>query len=803
MENKFFKKIDGNFKGSEEQFKNLMEQAPVSVQIYDMDGFMICASKAWADLWHVTDVDKVIGDFNMLTDPQLIKLGLIDDFKKVFNGEQIDIPFVEFDPSISGFQGEKKYVNIRSFPIKSKDGSISNVVVFNEDVTERNMAERRLIDKKAQLELVMQGGGIGWWDWDIPSGNEIYNDILPELLGYKLNEIEQNIKWWEDKIHPDDLAEVGKDLQEHFDGKTECYKNIHRLKNKAGEWRWFLDYGKVVSKDDEGKPIRMIGILRDVDEQQRAVQILKESEEYFRALIENSSDAISVLDEKGTVIYQSASFEKIMGYAKEERVGQNVLKYIYQDDKKRMLRLFVRKIKIRNAIVKINFRAYHKDGTLRYLEGIAKKLLHSTKVQGVVVNYRDVTKRKRVEKELKQQNKEYAALNTEYIAQNKILTIALEKAKENDRLKTAFLANVSHEIRTPMNGILGFIDLLKGVDLSNEEQQEYIKVIEKSGHRMLNTVIDLMDISKIEAGQVKVLISEVDVNEQIENLYAFFKPEVEEKGLQISFKNTLPGGEAIINTDFEKFYAVFTNLIKNAIKYTPEGSIEFGYVLTGSPQELQFYVKDTGVGVPKDRQKAIFDRFVQADVEDTRAYQGVGLGLAIAKAYIMMLGGSIWLETEVGKGSTFYFTIPNNFNGEKIVEKRETISEKKQKRPVEKLKILIAEDEKVINKYLSIILKKVAKEILYANTGAEAVEMCRENPDIDLVLMDIKMPVMNGYEATRQIRGFNKKVIIISQTGFAMSGDREKAMKAGCNDYVAKPIKKKILMTMIEKHMFS
>jgi PAS domain S-box-containing protein len=239
---------------------------------------------------------------------------------------------------------------------------------------------------------------------------------------------------------------------------------------------------------------------------------------------------------------------------------------------------------------------------------------------------------------------------------------AKEKAEESDRLKSAFLANMSHEIRTPTNGILGFAGLLKESDLTGDEQQKYIGIIEKSGIRMLNIIDQIVDISKIEAGSMELVVKETNMNEQIEYIYTFFKPEAEAKGIKLSCRKTLPVKKAMIQTDCEKLYAILTNLVKNAIKYTKKGSIEFGYNI-GERQErasLLYYVKDTGIGIPKDRQKAIFERFIQADIEDRMAYQGAGLGLAITKAYVEMLGGKIWVESEEGKGSAFYFTLPYN-----------------------------------------------------------------------------------------------------------------------------------------------
>jgi PAS domain S-box-containing protein len=378
------------------------------------------------------------------------------------------------------------------------------------------------------------------------------------------------------------------------------------------------------------------------------------------------------------------------------------------------------------------------------------------------------------------------------------LVKAKEKAEESDRLKSAFLSNMSHEIRTPMNGIMGFTELLKEPHLSDEDKEQFIHLIEVSSDRMLNTINDIIDISRVESGQMEVLISATNINEQIEYIYAFFKHEMERKGLQLLFKNGLPKNAAVIKTDKEKLYGILTNLVKNAIKFTEVGTIEFGYEYKDG--FLEFYVKDSGIGIPKERQEAIFERFVQADIGDKRAYQGSGLGLSIAKAYVEMLCGKIWVESEEGRGSVFYFTIPYNTEPEiKNVIKKVAPAEEQEKQ-IKDLKILVAEDDEQSEMLITITVKTFSKVILKARTGVEAVAACRNYHDIDLVIMDIAMPEMSGYEATRQIRKFNKDVIIIAQTAYAFVAEREKAIEAGCNDYIAKPFKQATLIALLKKY---
>lgn len=382
---------------------------------------------------------------------------------------------------------------------------------------------------------------------------------------------------------------------------------------------------------------------------------------------------------------------------------------------------------------------------------------------------------------------------------NKELQKAKVKAEESDQLKSAFLANMSHEIRTPMNGIMGFAELLKEANLSIEERKDYIDIIEKSGTRLLNIINDIVDISKIEAGQMNVVFSGTNIDEQLQYIQTFFTPETQDKGLLLLLKRPLADDETIIRTDREKLYAILMNLVKNAIKYTVKGIIEFGY--EKKDNYIQFFVKDTGIGISKDRHQAIFERFIQADFNDKMARQGAGLGLSIAKAYVELLGGKIWVESEPEKGSVFYFTLPCAIKLEDNSSTQINMLTNQGDCHIKKLKILIAEDDKISRMLILKVLNSFSKEIIIAKMGLEAVQISQNNPDIDLILMDIQMPQMNGYEATKEIRKFNKEVIILAQTAFALEGDKEKTIEAGCNGYISKPIKKEELSRLI-RHYF-
>jgi signal transduction histidine kinase/CheY-like chemotaxis protein len=398
-------------------------------------------------------------------------------------------------------------------------------------------------------------------------------------------------------------------------------------------------------------------------------------------------------------------------------------------------------------------------------------------------------------------NKNYKKLieSKEKLKQTNVeLEKAKIKAEESDKLKSAFLANMSHEIRTPMNGIMGFAELLKSGNLSPEETKNYIEIIEKSGTRLLSIINDIVDISKIEAGQMKVSYSATNIDEQMQYIHTFFEHEAHDKGIQLVLKKSLYDEETIISTDREKLYAILINLVKNAIKYTVKGIIEFGY--EKKDNQIEFFVKDTGIGISKDRQIAIFERFIQADFNDKMARQGAGLGLAIAKAYVELLGGKIWVNSEIGKGSEFYFSIPDTIQIEENDLAQKIISIPKEPCEIKNLKILVTEDDNISRMLILKVLEEFGNKILIAQTGAEAVEICQKTPDLDLILMDIQMPQMNGYEATKEIRKFNSTVIILAQTAYALEGDKAKTIAVGCNDYISKPIKKEELSNLLQHY---
>jgi PAS domain S-box-containing protein len=399
-------------------------------------------------------------------------------------------------------------------------------------------------------------------------------------------------------------------------------------------------------------------LIHQIDKRKESDHNLKESKEKFHSYIEHSPVGVFVVDKTGKYYDCNPAAYEIVGYTREELLSMSIIDLLPADEVEKGLQGFEQLCK--EGFLKVETKLLRKDKSTIYVILEAVKLPENNMFLSFTT---DIQKIKVAEFELRKKFDEVESINIKLRETNIELLIAKDKAEEGDRLKSAFLANMSHEIRTPMNGILGFASLLKEPKLSGEEQQEYIHIIEKSGARMLNIIDDIVCVSKIESGIMETYLSETNINEQTEYVYNLFKLDAARKKLTITFKNGLPDNESIVNTDKEKFISVLSNLVKNAIKYTDIGSVEFGYNLknknkSGDLFNLEFYVKDTGIGVPKNMQEAIFERFIQADVTDKMARYGAGLGLAISRAYVGVLGGRIWVESKKGKGSIFYFTIP-------------------------------------------------------------------------------------------------------------------------------------------------
>jgi len=380
---------------------------------------------------------------------------------------------------------------------------------------------------------------------------------------------------------------------------------------------------------------------------------------------------------------------------------------------------------------------------------------------------------------------------------------AKKKAEESDKLKSAFLANMSHEVRTPMNGIMGLAHLLANPEVEGETKQEYVNLILSSGNVLISLLDDIMDVSRIEANQVVASKENFQLNDLFKELHGFFSTEIEVMGkkvLELCYKLALDDASSMINTDRVKLRQILVNLLSNALKFTDTGRIEFGYQLQPD-KALLFYVSDTGIGINPEKQKRIFERFVQADNSLSRHFGGSGLGLSICKGFVDLLGGKIWVDSSTHKGAKFYFTIPDVNQSGTTVDKPAGQKLKASDRNWEDKTILIVEDDHINYQLLEVVLKRTGVNLLHAVTGMDAVRFCEEQQHIDLVLMDVQLPEMNGFEAIKLIKQTHPEIPIIVQTANSMNEEKHRADEAGCQGFMTKPISLNKFMSEVDKFM--
>lgn len=500
-------------------------------------------------------------------------------------------------------------------------------------------------------------------------------------------------------------------------------------------------------------------------------------------LFQGSPEAIVMIDNKGIVSMINSEFTRLFGYSSEEALGKYIDDLIANQEVVEEARGITEQVG-RGEIAALETRRMHKDGHLIDVSILVTPIRIKEELVGSYGIYRDITDRKAIEKNL------IAAKN---------------KAEESDKLKSAFLSNMSHEIRTPMNAILGFSTLLSDPSVTEEEKADFIRIIKDRGNDLMRIIDDIIDVAKIESGQIKIEIKECQVNVLLTNLMVTFNEIKRKQAKNSLILNCLPGKtehDFTILSDGNRLRQILTNLIENALKFTEQGSVEFGYTLknVGNDPFIEFFVRDTGIGIPKEMHEVIFERFRQVDDTNTRKYGGTGLGLTISKNLVRLLGGDIRLESDRGKGTHFYITLPLQMTGEKIIHENKPETEAKGSKDWSHKKILVVEDEESNYFLLDRLLKKTGIQLVWAKNGMDAIEECRKT-HYDLVLMDIRMPLMDGYEATQEIKKIRKDIPVIAQTAYALKGEKEKSLAAGCDNYISKPIDTRELKVILEKYL--
>lgn len=644
-------------------------------------------------------------------------------------------------------------------------------VMFN-DITPRIQTEQKLRQSEEKHRLIYQNIQDVYFELDpdttilevSPSLSKISSYSPEELIGQKIDILSVDEEFKQSFLN--ELFESG-ELRD-FDIP---------LKDKDGR-RIYCSVNISVSTDENGEPVKIIGSLRDTTERTLAREQISKLE---RA-VEQSPSCVLISDLQGNIEYVNPRFCEVSGYSMEDVLGKKTHILVTGNDNQRFLE------GLRNTIDtgeswKGEFYNKRKDGTMYWERAsISPVRNQENKVTHVIAILDDITDSKIREHELKE---------------------AKERAVESERLKSAFIANMSHEIRTPMNAILGFSELLRNNDIHETERMEYINMISSRGNELMDIISDLIELSRMEAGDMKIDKKELRVSEFVSDIYEQFHNEKKFRGKDlIQIRLRCPeDSQPVILSDKYRLQQVFNNLLSNALKFTHEGYIEIGFLVRND--EVNFYVKDSGIGIKQDKQEIIFERFRQADDSMTRKYGGTGLGLAISKQIVELLGGKIWVESNTGQGSTFLFSQPTQMvkqDNSGLPEMSEVYAAE-QELSLEGRRILIAEDEPANYLFLQSMLGSSKAELIWAKDGKQAVDLHSTIGHIDLVLMDIRMPTLNGLLATREIRSVDPDVPIIALTAFAFPDDQQKSFEAGCNEHLNKPIRVEDLKDVIRKYL--
>ena len=527
--------------------------------------------------------------------------------------------------------------------------------------------------------------------------------------------------------------------------------------------------------------LKASNILKEEKKRKAVEKTLIESEKRFRVMFELSPAGIILIDKNGKVIEVNTAFCVALGYSRNEVIGNNIRLFTDPVNESEIIDHISEILSGKTIIHETE--NYKKDGSTCSVALYETMITLPDGTSGILSVSNDITERKKTQTEL---------------------ISAKEKAEESDKLKSSFLANMSHELRTPLNAIIGFSGLMleSGPD---KDTIPYSQIIFKSGEHLLTLVEDIFDITMIESGQTKINYEKIEVAtllKEVRDIIYGERLKEEKTSIQLNLNLANIRDPTFVVTDPVKLKQVLMNLLRNALKFTDKGFIEFGFsdLKDVDANYLKFYVKDTGIGIDKSYHEVIFNIFRQIDDTHTRKVEGMGIGLSIAKKTIEMLGGKIWVESEPTKGSTFYFTIPGSESRYAIVKLPEKNIMAMERNYAGKT-ILIAEDEQSNFDFLKILFNRMNIRVLWAKDGNEAVTLCETDSSINLVLMDIKMPFLNGFEATRLIKLKRPELPIIAQTAYAMSSDKLEASKAGCDGYLAKPLKISQIAEVLENYL--
>jgi PAS domain S-box-containing protein len=666
-------------------------------------------------------------------------------------------------------------------PEPGTSGSVESILITNADITDKVNRERELSFSKKQLEEAEKNVHFGIYETNLNTGHTKWS--RETFLIFERDPILQAPLFDEYKlyIHPDDIESVYESFQESVKKETNLNINF-RINTPNGKTKYVNCTGRLERNSEIPQEVRMVGTLMDITEKKQIEKRLFSERDMLQVIMDNVPDPIYIKDNQSRFIRANMSTARFFGLSDPEVIiGKTVYDFLPKeiaDDYN----------EIEQTIYNSGIPLLNREKETNTPFGPA---WYSTTLIGVKDVNGEVTQLVGISRDI-----------TQYKLSEEQLRKSKEKAEQADKLKSAFLANMSHEIRTPINGILGFANLMEMREFSRDKEIQYLRIINNSGKLLLSLINDIIDIAKIEAGQINIENSRVDLLNLFNDLYDFYNGEKirrEKQHIQIYVSIPENKGSQSIVTDPFRLKQIINNLISNSLKFTERGTIEFGYVIEND--QAIFFVKDTGIGMTEEDSKIIFDRFKQAGCSSKKK-EGTGLGLAISKGLVELLGGNIWIKTRQNLGSEFYFTIPMEQNGEQTQFRNTSIQQIRFKDiNWEGKTLLLVEDEEVNYIYINELLINTGVNLLRVVTGEEAVNICQSALPIDLILMDMRLPGINGFDATRLIKRIRRDIPIVAQTAYAMENEREQCIEAGCDHYMTKPFDQEVFFDVLNNFL--
>jgi len=680
---------------------------------------------------------------------------------------------------------------------------------------QRKEAEKTIVKISESYRITLEKTGQLVYDYDPASGKVVWAGAIELITGFSSEEFQfVDVNGWADMIHENDRGIIMNKLNE---AEKTCsnFDVDYRFLQKNGSYIYVEEHGIFLS-DNDGKANRMLGSIKDITDRKHSEKIQKVLYNISNSVIktDNLKKLIYLIQlELGSII-DTTNFYIALYDSKTDMLSLP----FFSDEKDKIesfkpgktLTGFVIRTRKSLLVTAAQQEELVEKGDVEFLGTRSKiwlgvPLKIESEIMGVLAVQSYSNDRAFNESDVKMLEfvSDQISLSIHRKKSEENLLAALKKAKESDRLKIAFLNAMSHELRTPLNAVIGFSELIDE-DANMTDILDFSKTINKSGNHLLGIIEDIFDISLIESGELKIHKEKFNIAGFFQNLRKTLEKKQKDENkqsIEIRFKPCENYKDIVIYSDSQRLMQLLTHLLQNALKFTHEGFIEYGFSkeIINNESMMKFFIKDTGVGISKEKQEFIFEIFRQADDSDTRKYDGVGVGLSIAKRITEFLGGRMWLESKEEEGSIFYFTIPYSENSH--AEMVNSLTKNKKDIDFSKKTILIVEDVKSNFQYLDVLLKRFNVKILWVLDGSKAIEACSDNPDIDIVFMDIKMPGINGYEATKEIKKFRPSLPIIAQTAYALYGDDKKAEYAGCDDYITKPFKRKTIEDIIFKYL--